>query len=168
MKNVTKIVSTLASILIVGCLNNPVHPASENENQASPLAMATRSGLETNLAKWQSARLADYHILIRADRHSFPLGWMQISVIGSQPAKIDSVPGEEAFFDPNRIDRAPTIEYLFDRIDAKLADTCWTVGVQYDLKYGYPKLVEFKYRGEVMDADMSFEVANLWPGHLPL
>ncbi len=166
MKSVTILVFALTSILFVGCLNNPVHPAPENENLASPLAIATRAGFETNLAKWQSAQLADYHILVRADRHSFPLGWMNISVVGSQPTQIDSVPGEEVFFDPNHIDRAPTIEYLFEKINAKLADTCWTVGVQYDLKYGYPKLLEIKYRGEVLDADMAFEVANFWPGQL--
>ncbi len=166
MKSVTILVSALTSILIVGCLNNPVHPAPENENLASPLTIGTRAGFETNLAKWQSVHPADYRILINADRHSFPLGWMNISVVGSQPVQIDSVPGEEAFFDPNRIDRAPTIEYLFARIDAKLADTNWTVGVQYDVKYGYPKLLELKYRGEVLDADMAFEVANFWPGQL--
>ena len=166
MNAITKIVSAFTLVILVGCLNNPVSKSPENENQASPLVIATRAGLEANLAKWRSANLAEYRILIQADRHFFPMGWMNISVLGTNPVQIDSVPGEDALFDPECPEKAPTIEYLFAKIESKLADTNWTVGVQYDLKYGYPKVLEIKYRGEVMDADMTFEVARFWPVQL--
>jgi hypothetical protein len=162
MKFITTILAAFALAMFSGCVTSQDKTDKDAVTKESR-QRATRAEFETNMAKWKDAKVADYQFQVDMECFCYPMGWMNITVASGQVAQVDSVPGEVKLFEPQQSALAPTVEYLFDHIDPKLDDSDYTVTVQYDAQFGYPKFIEIKNRGEMHDADFSANVVRLWP-----
>jgi hypothetical protein len=163
MKYITSMIVALALTIFSGCDLNQEAGAKEETTKEIQLKKATREEFDANLAKWKSAKVSDYQFQVNMECYCFPMGWMNITVQNGQVAQVDSVPGEVKLFEPTQVALAPTIEYLFDHIDPRLDDTDYTVSVEYDANFGYPKFVEIRHTGDLKDAGLLANVVRLWP-----
>lgn len=163
MKFITSMIGVLALAMFSGCITNKSLEDNGDEIKEVQLNKTTRQEFDANLAKWQNAKVSDYQFQVNMECYCFPMGWMNITVQNGQVAQVDSVPGEIKLFEPNQVALAPTIEYLFDRIEPKLEDTSYTVSVEYDATFGYPKFIDIRHTGDIKDAGLSASVVRLWP-----
>lgn len=163
MKIITKTISALTMALFTGCIDNQDSGAKEYPIQTTLEAGNMRSEFDANLAKWKASKVELYRFQVDMQCYCFPMGWMDIIVRRGLVAEVDSVPGELKLFEPNQVAYAPTIESLFDRIEPKLYDPDYTVKIEYDSTFGYPKSIEIRQNGNLKDAGLSASVVRLAP-----
>jgi hypothetical protein len=163
MNFITTLIAGIVLTILSGCLGNQNPTEKEVPAKEFQLTKASRADFDANLAKWKASQLSDYLFQVDMDCYCYPMGWMNITVEGGKVALVDSVPGEVKLFESTQTALAPTIEYLFERIEPKLDDPDYTVEVEYEARFGYPKYIEIRHNGDLIDAGLSAKVVRLWP-----
>ncbi len=110
---------------------------------AAPFEL-TLAALENQRARWQEQGILDYEFQYRerCDCGSSPLRQARVEVRNGQVVSISET-GQPAGAEP--LSSFPTIEGLFDRIDAAIRDEAAALSVTYDAQMGYPRVIIIDY-----------------------
>lgn len=129
---------------------------------------ASRSPAEIMLAdardRWNARTFPNYSFEMRQDCFCGPevTQWARIEVVNGVVRRVVLVAGGAEVAE-NMLPAFPSIEMVFDQIEAGPAAWIAKVEAQYDDALGFPTLVSFVGKPEVADADATYYLRNVAP-----
>jgi hypothetical protein len=119
-----------------------------------------RSELETNRAKWRAHGLRDYSLTMLRSCFCGDVGPFAVTV------RDDSVVSAVRISDgaPSLvISYLPTVNKLFDFIQAAIDDKTKTITVTYDAELGFPREVNYDLAEQALDAGLYYTLTDVKP-----
>jgi len=135
----------------------------------SPISPDELLRLADAKAQWDARPFSDYSFEVRQSC-SCPFEWTQwarVEVVAGQITRVVLIATGSDLPPPQR-DYFPTVERIFEMIGATRSDD-WVedISVAYDPQLGYPTLVAFRPKPNILDAGGAFYLRNAGPMPVP-